>query len=478
MSKNFLKFKRKLNIAAIVKSLMLGLSVGTLAFSALYIWQKLTSTEPKLLFCIAVGAACAFLGTVVAFLFMRPTDIRVARKLDRELSLGEKVQTMLFFKNETGDVIEMQRKDTEERLGQVKRRSVRIWNLWKHIIAPVVAVCVIAVAIVVPTKVVEPEKIPEEPEFELTNWQAAALAELIDDVRKSKMEDFPKQLVLFELEELLEFLLDDISETESEVQARVKTVINDIIGIEDAADSYDEISLSLDGTSVTELQRLGDGLSSLNGLKLRTELDKIRESFAKPEALETFISDYVSRLNEALVSSGYDTNDLLFKAVEDFGASLSELLESMPSYTQAWAQSQLDLIFEGAANSMSNALYLQKNNDDTVDYTLKRLVEIFEIEDVELGEDGELSGSDPDDDDDNDDPLQDGGIGSGDIVYGSDDQIYDPDTNENVKYGSVINEYYAKITEKLLDGNVSEELEKYISDYFASLYDGTEKDAE
>jgi len=83
-----------------------------------------------------------------------------------------------------------------------------------------------------------------------------------------------------------------------------------------------------------------------------------------------------------------------------------------------------------------------------------------------------------DDDDDNDDPLQDGGIGSGDIVYGSDDQIYDPDTNENVKYGSVINEYYAKITEKLLDGNVSEELEKYISDYFASLYDGTEKDAE
>ena len=72
-------------------------------------------------------------------------------------------------------------------------------------------------------------------------------------------------------------------------------------------------------------------------------------------------------------------------------------------------------------------------------------------------------------------PSTDGGLGSGDAIYGSDDLIYDPDTNSYVTYGEVLNKYYAKIAELLLDGTLTEEEIEAVNEYFATLYDGSKK---
>ena len=56
--------------------------------------------------------------------------------------------------------------------------------------------------------------------------------------------------------------------------------------------------------------------------------------------------------------------------------------------------------------------------------------------------------------------------------------IYYPDEERYAAYGEVINEYYAKITEKILSGEISEELAASLEKYFASLYDGAAREEE
>ena len=69
-----------------------------------------------------------------------------------------------------------------------------------------------------------------------------------------------------------------------------------------------------------------------------------------------------------------------------------------------------------------------------------------------------------------------GGFGDGDINYGSDDLILDPDTLEKVPYGELINRYNAAIQERINAGDTPEELAKYIRKYFDALYGGIKED--
>ena len=60
------------------------------------------------------------------------------------------------------------------------------------------------------------------------------------------------------------------------------------------------------------------------------------------------------------------------------------------------------------------------------------------------------------------------------MIFGSDDTIYDPDREAYVTYGEVIGDYYARISELLVDGNLPAELQNALSDYFAILFNGSE----
>ena len=111
-------------------------------------------------------------------------------------------------------------------------------------------------------------------------------------------------------------------------------------------------------------------------------------------------------------------------------------------------------------------------------------MEIFGISASELPPEVEDDIQRPTMDNEEDEPPEDdeeqkgdsGGYGSGDMIYGSDDVIYYPDEERYVQYGEVINEYYAKITEKILAGEISEELAASLEKYFESLYDGAAKE--
>ena len=112
----FGRFKKKLRRNAWIKSLLFGVSCGLLAAAGIIIYQKMTTVSPQLLLYLPIGAGVALLTGLLAFLVLRPSIKKIARRLDNELMLGEKVQTMLEYQDSQEDMLILQREDANEKL--------------------------------------------------------------------------------------------------------------------------------------------------------------------------------------------------------------------------------------------------------------------------------------------------------------------------------------------------------------------------
>ena len=68
----------------------------------------------------------------------------------------------------------------------------------------------------------------------------------------------------------------------------------------------------------------------------------------------------------------------------------------------------------------------------------------------------------------NPDEVQ-GGYGSGEVLFGSDDNIFDIEEGI-VKYGEVISKYYGDIVGKFNDGTLPEEYKEFFDKYYDLLF--------
>ena len=130
MNKGFEKFKSKLRRGALLRSLILGASCGTLSAAAYMTIQKQRTYAPDLLLTLTIGGGVALVVFLVAFLVMRPTDKQIAKKLDNDLGLDEKVQTMLAYKDQDSVMLTLQREDTNRRLEETPAKAVRYRHPW------------------------------------------------------------------------------------------------------------------------------------------------------------------------------------------------------------------------------------------------------------------------------------------------------------------------------------------------------------
>ena len=108
MSKGFSVFKKRLMIRALVKSGIFGVSCGIFASSLYAVTAKLGGSSPNLLWCVCLGAGALLLFGALMLCLLRPTDKRIAKKLDTDLELHERVQTMLEFESDNGLMAELQ----------------------------------------------------------------------------------------------------------------------------------------------------------------------------------------------------------------------------------------------------------------------------------------------------------------------------------------------------------------------------------
>lgn len=462
MGKGFTKFKRKLGLGAVMRAAVFGLSLGIVTVAALWLYAKLTAAEPDFVRYALYGGAVAAVGWPVMLLILLPTSRRVARRVDKQLSLGEKTQTMLEFRKDTSDMAALQREDTDRILRETPRRRVKGVCTWLFALLPCIAALALVGTVLVPAK--EPPEPPPviENNFAITPWQTQALKDLIEKVKTSDMEDEPTEATV----KLLESLLVKLGSIKKEPVMK-EAVISCIEGIHTAVsehNTYDLIAQAMYASPSKSVQDLGGAIDSLRALLIgewmNTTQTAILDKTEAPSTLATGIT-------RALTQSKVDGENEVSLALMAFTVKLAAL-EDVTEDTVAPLMAE-------AEEALNAALYIQATNEEVEDDTIYTLLSIFGIKASEVPEHIFNDPEDPRGEEDyepEDDPdqIHAGGLGSGEMIFGSNDTIYDPDREAYVTYGEVIKEYYAKISELLVDGKLPAELEDALNDYFAILF--------
>lgn len=483
MSKNFLNLKQKILVGIFAKALLLGLSSGLLVGSVIALVQRLTLGKVEYLLCILASLGVMLLAGSILILVNFPTDKRIARKIDEGLSLNEKVQTMVAFSKENGAIVQMQRDSTEDILSKVSLKSLVKKTFWLNFVVPILAIAMLITTIAIPPKQILPPEPdgpiePIDPNFDLTKIQIQELEDLIDYVRDSNMEEAPRQVIVTELEGLLSYLREAEEIKVSEMKQKVLAVINITRKTLDDANSSDDISFELYGKENEYMSELAMSIKDLNNVTLDITLDVIQgtlPSTITKDELKTSCATYSSIIKAALVASNVNETDILFVSLLQFANKLEDIAAKVESTSMNDIQTELVVTFENVKIDIRTALGIQLNNKEVAETVEDELIDIFDISLNEIPAYEDEDYFEPVDAPSDDKPPEEGdggGYGEGEMLYGSNDKIYDPITGNFVEYGTLIDAYLAKVTEQVQDGKLPPELEDFINDYFATLYGG------
>lgn len=467
MGKGFKKFKRKLRIGALIRAVIFGLSLGGITTAVQLLAAKLTASETDFAAYNLYAAIVASAGTLLMLLILLPTNKRIAKRVDNQLALGEKTQTMLQFRKDTDDMAVLQRENTDRILSETPKKRVKGVCTWLFALLPLAASLYIVGTILVPAK--EPPEPPPvvENNFAITPWQTQALKDLIEKVRTSDMEEEPREGVVKQLESLL-VKLGSIKK-EPAMKEAVISCIEGIHRVVSEHNTYDLIASAMYKSPNKTVQDLGGAINSLQALLIGQWMNDTQNALMDqsltPGGLATGIT-------QSLTQSQVDGENEVCIALLAFAVKLAALTEV--------SEDILAPLMAEAEEALNSALFIQATNQEIEDDTIYTLLSIFGMKASEVPE---HIFNDPDDPrgeedyepDDDLDHIHAGGLGSGEMIFGSNDTIYDPDREAYVTYGEVIKDYYAKISELLVDGKLPAELEDALNDYFAILFNGSDQ---
>ena len=499
MSENFLKFKRRLAMIRILRSVMTGVSIGLGASGVWLMLIRLALIDINILSTLYVGIGLALISGGIVFLLGRKSNKALAEELDEQFGLKARVQTMIEYEGQVGEVINLQRRDADEALSQIPIKEYKFKGLGIYIVVVVLCVAIFAGGFIVPDMrgYVPPEEI--EP-FALTALQEAGLGELINYVEASGMEDEFKSVIAAELRTLLDELR--VIDTKPDMQAALaksmaiicsityesSTATEMLNALWDSGEVYfKHLAKALDTSSWSApdwadfAENLTDYASALMG-----DGNEGDGALVGGASLKWAIDSMTRKLDVVLQSSGLGENDEIYAAlVKLFNSNpggLKQLLNTVDDLEDDAARETLIQCLNFNSNALYDAISLNRVNAVVGEYTMTRLASLFlvpvpEFERpnfVKTGESvdgGQGSGSD----NDKENGTNDGGIGEG-ITFGSDDYVLDPMTGEYVKVGELIHKYNAIMNERLESGNYTEAQKEAIRKYFELLYSGIEKE--
>ncbi len=469
MSNNFANLMRRARLTAIVISAVAGIFLGAASAGAVILVMKLVGGDLRML-ALTVGCATVLVSSGILLLILMPTERRLAKRLDTEHSLRERVSTMIEFKTSDDPFTALQREDANEKLGEIRFSPWRKKQVITVLVTCFVSAALLTTALVIPAKTEYIE--PEQPLTEFDKqWILTELSDMISTVETSLIADTLKTGNLRELRALYTFVEEHEFLSEMKVEA-IKAVIA-ISGHLTRENSAIPIGEQLSKAKTAVLKELGAELSRLGGTgvqKKLAELEEVLSSASEEEA--SFIAD---ELTAALSAAGADPASPLTVLMQNLAAALRGYSSgSILSVSEAFGTVKTDAF---------NQTMVQNINKMITQTVISRLCALFGISSDDLT----ASGADPDldtsppakapdeeippEDDDNDQTIGSGGIGSGDRVYGSNDMIYNPYTNKYVPYGEVFDEYNNRVLQMVEDGRIPPDFEEFTKEYFRSLSD-------
>ena len=498
MSENFLQFKQRLGAFRGIKAALIGLSAGSIGAGIWLTLTKLSILGFEPVYSILVGLGLVLIVGGLVFILGGKSDLSFAEELDARFDLKARVQTMVSYRDEVGDMFDLQRADTDKKLSEIPLKSYKFKGLWIYILVFVLSLGVLTGGFLTPDmrNVTPPEEIVP---FELTELQEMGIEELIKYVENSEMEDEFRTPIADELRILLEKLR--LIDTQNDMRAalvesmamimdityRSSTATEMLNALWESEDTYFRyLAKTLDTSSWTApdwgdfAEKTVDYIAVLLG-----ENDESQNAVVGAKRLKISIDSMVRRLDITLDSSGIFENDEIYAAIkalfEDEDNGLKSILDKIDSLSDAEAKAAVEFAFNSHIESLYAAISLNKINASTGEYTMTRLgslflvpVPEFERPDFVKNNESVCGGQNSGANDDKDNGNHNGGVGEG-ATFGSDDLILDPLTGEYVEYGKLINKYYGIMLERLDGNSYTEDQKTAIKKYFELLYSGLEE---
>ena len=455
----FKRFSSHDRLIGLMKALVYSLAFGIIVGAVIFILVKRLVLPFDAIFSLPIGLGAGVIAFVPLFFILRPSDKKVAKRLDDEFSLDERVTTMLELREVGGPMAELQREDTEARLAEIPTRNYRTKRVWAMIVAAALSVVIAVTSFIVPV-VAAPEP-PEEiiDEFD-KDWRIASLRDLIKRVQADNYAEAPlkDELIL-----VLEGLIEVVRSTDKGAVMRQSAIRG--IGTVDAARArYVSSTVFASIFSKTEhegLMSLSKPLTDFDDVDFGDALSDIVDGLTVPydESIVAFIDIFNTVLTEAAVSPDDDTLSALF---DGFSTKLRLIADSTADIGEV----------RDAADALSFALFdvlLQQQDNNKIALIVRSgIISIFELtaEDfagtnVTPPSEGELEP--PPDDNIEEDIKPGAGYGKGDQLAGSNDSFYDHDEREQVVLPDVVNKYYNRFDEIMddLDGDLRSAIEEY-----------------
>ena len=149
MKGTFLKFKRRLNVIRISRSVLAGASVGLVLSGAWLILWKLAVIDFAPIISLYIGLGSFVLTGGLALLLSDKSNKKLAEELDSQFGLKARAQTMIQYAGQEGDLVEMQRQDAERSLSKIPVKKYKFKGLWIYLLVLVLSAAVLVTGFVI-----------------------------------------------------------------------------------------------------------------------------------------------------------------------------------------------------------------------------------------------------------------------------------------------------------------------------------------
>lgn len=497
--KIFLEHKRRFLISAMVKSAVCGISFGLLAVGVVLLSLKLNAITIDAWYYVLIGMGGALICGAIVFLIFMPTDKYVAKRLDNEYDLNERVQTSLEYSQQTAMLVILQRRDAGEKMREIPHSIFRLSKVWQYCVIAVLAFAISVTAFFIPAKQALGDEGPgfndvDETPYSLTPFQETAMNELIKNVRESGLEYGLKESTAAELENLLENLR--LATNKGEMRNSVNYAVYYVNAHIRSANTNEQISVALRESVFYLPDAIDEGIVTHKHIQLldynnvkyfNTNMIGLITNAVTPYLLDMFttlsdseagqsaaIKELAESIRSALDSSGVKDSDELYVTLNNFATKLTQTA----SQSSDKIDQEMESLYKVFSDELTDAISVQAYNLAMNRFIRNRLLIVFGMYESDPDYEPETPSGTPDDGEDPPEdgkgPAEGGGELEGGVQYGSKDKVYNPLTGEYVPYGELLQWYYEEFGKLVESGTLSTEQIHAAKVYFDLLFNGFE----
>ena len=471
MNESFNKFKKKILLEAIIKSVGIAVAVGLLCFTVPYLIveiKKINVNEFFVLQLIFISIGVIIVLFSLLFLILFPRKLKVAKRIDKQLDLKQKVQTMVEYENVDNPMTNYQREDTLKILSNISLKKFAMKFSVFFFVMVSIALALGVTTIVVASIEDTPDGPPiiEQPSYDLDNWTVRALLDLIEVVETSNINKDLKDPVVQNLKSLLISL--EVVELESEMKILVNEVINDTSLRLDLTNSNNEVYHELKESGSPLVKELAVQINTLNVSNITNCIENFYVYLAgDPATVKEAIVELDNDFRAIISKSNLNQNEALTASLLKFATEIKNCEDASN------VNESLSLVINNNKDSILDIIKIQAENKRIIEYVVSQLKVIFGLNEAN----GDIN-NDPDTNKPIINPVEppkipegdnQGGYGTGEELFGSDDIIFDIEKG-SVKYGEVISKYYGDLVGMFNDGTLPEDYKEFFDKYFDILF--------